>query len=200
MISAGLDESAATLTLIRGIGPKLAKRLQLAGMTDIEELASAEPDDLLTIKGLSRQRIEKWIAEAVGLIRSRSAFSYRETGPLVSLSPPGWPPAVNPYRLRRALDLKIIGAEGGTYRITGGLEPHTVRTESGRLVCDCHDFIKAASHEYECKHVLAVRLRKGDRQLRLLARQLSNTDSDAKLNLFDLWFDSRSPANERRIA
>src|SRR5262249_7606467 len=153
-------EAAATLTIINGIGPKLAKRLYEKGIADIEDLASSEIEELMVIQRLSPDRARRWITEAKGKIRFRSAFCYRETGHAANVITSDWPPDVDPYRLRRAIDLKIAGAEGGVFRITGGLEPHVVRTIDGKLSCDCQDAAKAADlpieRRHQCKHALAV--------------------------------------------
>ena len=187
MVASGLDESAATLALIHGIGPKLAKRLQGQGVADIEDLALADPGELEGVRGVSHERATKWIEAAATVVRSRSALAYREAGPTLDLGPPGWPSDVDPYRLRRALDLKISGTDGGTYLVTGGLEPHLVRIASNSFVCDCVD----ASRGHACKHVLSVKLHRGDLKLRKLVRQLNAGSCGDTLDLFNLWFDSQ---------
>lgn len=193
MVASGLDESSATLTLIPGIGPTLAKRLQDNGIADIEELALAEPADLEQVRGISCERAARWIEAAVTIVPSRSALAYRETGPTLDLKPTGWPSDVDPYRLRRALELRIAGMDGGTYLVTGGLEPHLVRNVSDSFSCDCVD----ASRGHTCKHVLAVKLHRGDRGLQRLVRQLDSASSGDTLDLFSLWFGNHQGA--RRV-
>ena len=192
MVASGLDECAVTLTLVDGIGPKLAKKFQTIGIQDIEDLAMAEPGDLRQLPGMSHKRATRWIEAAQSLIRSKSAFYFKETGPAVHLASSGWPDDVDPYRLRRALDLKIAGVDGGRYLVTGGLEPHIVQIDRHSLSCDCLD----ASKGYQCKHVLAVQFHKGDRKLRELARQLGSAHHE-KLDLFSLWFDGRISTRSR---
>lgn len=63
-------------------------------------------------------------------------------------------------RLARAVYLRVERVGPGHYVVTGGAAEHTVRAVAGALVCDCAD---AAVHGgAECKHCLAVRLRRGD--------------------------------------
>jgi helicase len=183
MVAGGLDEETVTLTLVPGIGPTMARRLKSAGVDDIEALALAEPADLRAVRGLSPERAARWIARAAELVPLRTALRYREAGAAKGGPVVGWPAGVDPYRLRRALELQVTGS-GNDYRVTGGLEPHTVRRAGRRWVCDCAD--AAAGHV--CKHVLAVRLRRGDRELSRLVARLKATGADDGLNLFHLWF------------
>ncbi|MCP4542407.1 MAG: DEAD/DEAH box helicase [Chloroflexi bacterium] len=188
MVCTGLDEFAATLTLVDGIGPKMAKRLLETGIEDIEDLALAESAELAEMRGLSKERAERWIAKAEEVVETRSAYRYRETGPYLNITPPGWPSELDPYRLRRALDLTVVGVDGGAHLVTGGLEPHIVRFVDGELTCDCVD----ASRGNLCKHRLAVRMQRGDRQLYKLARQIGRAPASGKIDLFDLWFGNHS--------
>ena len=195
MMVGGLDEAAATLTLVVGIGPKTARRLVEADVEDIEDLALTEPADLAAVPGVSLERAKRWVIEAEDLVRTRSAFRYRETGPVAGLRPLGWPARVDPYRLRRALDLSVV-ADGDGYLVAGGLEPHVVHGEPGDLVCDCKD----AERGYGCKHGLAVRLHQGDEILWRFVRQLDADSADDKLNLFDLWFSGGYGARRKVVS
>lgn len=190
MIVAGLDESVATLTLVRGIGARQARRLQTAGISDIEELALAEPASLVLAGRLSLTRAQRWIEEGIDIVRTRSAFTYRESGPLVPVAPRGWPSDIDPYRLRRALDLAVSRKDAASYVVSGGLEPHTVQVELGRLRCDCRD----AERGVHCKHAMAVRLSRGDRPLRRLANKLRGPSVSGGLDLFALWYGDRPTA------
>jgi helicase len=188
MVAGGLDEEAVTLTLVAGVGPKMARRLRSAGVEDVEALAQANPEDLRGVRGLSEKRAARWIDEATRIVRDHSAYRYRETGPTVALGGAGWPQGVEPYRLRRALELQVRTARGG-YRVSGGLEPHRVRLLRGVPECDCPD----AAGGNTCKHVLAVRLKREDRELRRLVERLQTAGAAEGLDLFDLWFRPGSP-------
>jgi helicase len=195
MVSAGLDEQAVTLTVVEGIGPTLARRLHAEGVRDIEELALVDPSAIAGVRGISPARAERWIARASERLSTHSALRYRDEGPIVNLTPAGWPSDIDPYRLRRALDLQVFGPDGNRYQVTGGLDPHLVRLQAGSFHCDCADAAKG----HLCKHVMVVRLRRGDRHLMALTEQLSRTPSSDRLDLFDLWF-GRSPHTGLRSA
>lgn len=187
MASCGLNEENATLALVDGIGPKLARRLMDAGITDIEELACSDPQELSEqVPGVSVIRAGKWVEAAESLVKVRSAFCYKEdAAPFVGTDPAGWPSDVDPYRLRRALDLDVSGTAGG-WKVTGGTDPHRVTCgEDGSLVCDCADF--AAGHR--CKHLLAVSLSKKDREIVELAARLVK-DRSATVDLYSLWMSN----------
>lgn len=185
MVLAGLDEETVTLALVPGIGPKLARRLRSVGVEDIEALAQADVEDLGSVRGVSRARAARWIDAANRLLSRRSAYCYREEGPRAAVRHRGVPAALDPYRLRRALELKVTDAEGGTFRVTGGLEPHLVQLCQGHCHCDCPDF----EGGMVCKHILAVRLHSGDQALSRHARELQAGGEGQGLDLFDLWYD-----------
>jgi hypothetical protein len=62
-------------------------------------------------------------------------------------------------RLERALALSVECWPDGRYLVEGGSLPHVV-SESGS--CDCYD---ARIRGPDCKHVLAIRLQRGDEPL-----------------------------------
>jgi helicase len=185
MVHGGFDEITATLTLVPGIGPKTARKLQDNDILDIEALAKSEPEDLKHVRGVSFQRAGQWIELAQRIAQSDVAYRYREIGAsgleLVVLGAS----RIDPYRLGRAKELKVSGTDGGIYRVSGGLEPHLVQIASGHCLCDCVDAAKG----HECKHQLAVRLHRGDRGLRSLLRDMANARRDARLDLFQLWYE-----------
>jgi helicase len=195
MVEGGLDEAMVTLTNIPGIGTVMAKRLSRAGIADIEDLALSETSELENVPGLSAQRATVWITAAIDMIQTRSARRYMEVGGHVSVVKPGWPDDVDPYRLRRALDLTVSGIDGDCYLVTGGLEPHMLRWSDGTWMCDCADANKG--HGYQCKHILAVRLFQQDPTVYQLVKQLHEVATPDRLDIFQLWFD-RSVPTERK--
>lgn len=183
MVSAGLDETTVTLTFVPKLGPKLARRLSDAGIDDIEMLAQAEVEELLPIHGIGPTRAADWITAAEEIVVTRSALRLREEVDSAPMACSGWPNDVEPYRLRRALDLTVTHEQRDIYRVRGGLEPHTVRMTNAQPDCDCIDATKG----HTCKHVLAVCLYTNDPKLTHLVARLQE-QTTAQLDLFELWF------------
>src|SRR5207248_852246 len=163
-----------------------------AGIADVEALAQAEPAELARVRGLSKARAQRWVREAGGVVKKSSAWRYREPPARSAPRPAGWPAGVDPYRLRRALELRVSGGED-VYRVSGGQEPHEVRVEGDQLVCDCAD----AGAGQVCKHVLGVRMARGESGLRQRAEGLGREGGEEPVSLFGLWFDDRpAPGGE----
>jgi helicase len=188
MVAHGVDEQTVTLTYVSGIGGTLARRLREAGIEDIEDLAQADSTDVAQIRGVSDSRATRWIEEAGQLMATRSAFSLREFGASGRSTLSALDLPVDPYRLRRALDL-TVRHQTGAYLVSGGLEPHRVESASAGLRCDCADFEKGQ----ECKHVLAVRLTRNDPELLPVVERLSAESSTVDFDLIQLWFDREKP-------
>ena len=193
MVAHGIDELVVTLTFVPGLGGVLAKRLAEHGIGDIEELASCEPADLADVRGVSPKRAANWIGAAESSVKQRHAYAFREsigrkTNCVVSSRP-----SFDPYRLRRAMELRIEGRLGDGFRVVGGLEPHRVLLRGKKWVCDCVDRVKGNL----CKHILAVRLMQKDPELIQFVKE-SQKDSDQKsIDLFDLWFGSEAPKKRK---
>ena len=95
-----------------------------------------------------------------------------------------WDSAVDPYRLRRSLELEVRRL-GERFIVCGGLEPHRVADRGQHLSCDCMDF----SNGHVCKHVLAVRLHRKDAELVPLVERLASQNDGQVIDLFQLWFE-----------
>ena len=187
MLSYGIHEEAVTLTLLPNIGGTLAKRLLENGISDLEELAEAEPEELAQIKGISFKRAESWIELAGIQAKTQSAYFFRETGPILQPKPIHWPSSLDPYRFRRALDLAVKDKGNNLYEVTGGLEPHRIELRPpNNLYCDCMDFEKGNI----CKHILATRLFRKEAEHTKLIEELDSISNHHPLDLFALWFES----------
>jgi ATP-dependent DNA helicase len=190
MVQHGLNEETVTLTFIPGIGGTHARRLVEAGIRDVEDLALADVATCDSIKGVSQLRLDRWVGAAIDLVKRRSAKSLQEVGPHLVTKPHEWPTGVDPYRLRRAAELRVEAAKDGRRVVTGGLEPHQVVLQpEAEPSCDCADFARGNV----CKHVLAVLLYHHDRGVSGLLRRLRREDrADTAIDLFALWSANRS--------
>src|SRR6185295_7105053 len=59
----------ASITSVKGIGPKLAEQLVKRGITSLEALAAALPKQVADVKGISEAQAAEFIAQARKLIR-----------------------------------------------------------------------------------------------------------------------------------
>lgn len=180
MVAQGINEEAATLTLIAGVGANLAQRLCQFGISDIEALSLADVQDLVAIPGVGSKRASTWMQAATKLVEDgTSGYRYREDGFGNAVQPiKTFPPEVDPYRLRRALSLTVKKLFDGSYSVTGGLDPHIVSADGH---CDCSDYLKG----HRCKHFLAVRLEEGDPTITEIASAISV--SPTHLDVRNLW-------------
>lgn len=159
MIAAGVDEDAATLTLVPGIGKTWARRLVGAGLPHIEDLAQADVSDIVTLGGVSESRAQTWIEAASRLLDSDDIWTPADIAGQVNATHVVEPLGFDVYRLRRSWSLQVAPLHGdGTFAITGGTEPHVVQSASTGWSCDCADHAKGQT----CKHVIAVRRHQGD--------------------------------------
>jgi helicase len=180
MIAAGVDEDAATLTLVPGIGKTWARRLVEANHQHIEDLAQADAADIVALGGVSPSRATAWIEAASRLLDSDEVWAPADIADYVDVAPTVEPLGFDIYRLRRSWSLQVAPLpEGTAFAITGGTEPHVVRLLSDRWACDCADHAKG----HTCKHVIAVRRHRRDDDV-LLADVILG--SGAKTSLVDL--------------
>lgn len=151
MLSAGVGLEASTLALLPGIGGQTARKLAREGILHAEDLAQSAPGDL-SVAGIREARAARLIEAAQGLIKGWDTDPTREPPPgeRELLMPVHHP---DPMRLARARTLTVT-TEGAGFRVTGGQSPHVVQDG----VCDCPDQLR----HRDCKHVLAVKLWRGE--------------------------------------
>ena len=184
MIAAGLDEDAATMTLVPGIGRTWARRFVENGVLDIEMLAQADVSQLVLTGPLSSHRAEAWIAKASELLSSDDLWAATDYGALVRVHTAQIEIPVDVYRLKRSWQLRVERSiEPDTFRVTGGSDPHLVRGMPGAWSCDCADRAKG----HECKHLIAVRRWNGDAAIRTVDQALLGNSSSADINLRQWW-------------
>ncbi|MEZ5583618.1 MAG: SWIM zinc finger family protein [Candidatus Competibacteraceae bacterium] len=133
-----------------------------------------------------------WIDHAQLITLLRDSASYQENGPCPRFRPDNHLNSIDPYRLKRARELRVVRIKPSRFRVTGGSDPHIVRQLNGNYQCDCRDYQKG---QRQCKHVLAVRLRQRDPMLQPQAEQLKPLGvPHAEWNLLALWTeDSDAP-------
>ena len=184
MVTAGLDEDAATLTIVPGIGKTWAHRCVEHGILDIEMLAQAEVDQLVAIGNLSAKRATEWIAAASKLLSSDELWAAADSGAMVKVQTSQIELPVDVYRLKRSWQLRVEPDTGQeTYRVTGGSDPHVVSGLSGVWSCDCADRAKGN----ECKHLIAVRRWNGDPEIRKIDQALLEDSTGVEINLQAWW-------------
>jgi helicase len=186
MLEAGLNEEKITLTFIKGIGSKKAKILCAHKIQNIEELALANEKELMAIPKVSSNQANKWIEEALHLIKEKSALRYKETKTRNLLRKGISMNEFDVYRLRRAASLKVKRITVNQYEVTGGSEPHLINSEKNHWTCDCVDFVNGN----RCKHVMAVKIYRKDPSI-LKAISQSNEKNHSAWSLQELWFQNQ---------
>jgi hypothetical protein len=82
MILNGVDEQAAGLTLIPGVGDKWVRKLMGAGIANLSDLATC-PLSRLANSALSENRARKWLAAAPELLQAQPATQRFNAGPIL---------------------------------------------------------------------------------------------------------------------
>jgi len=183
MVAGGLNHEAATLALVDGIGSKIASKLVNSGIQDIEDLALAEASEVVSAIGGSLTRAQKWVDQASELVKTHGAYFFHEETYVAPCESRSTESRVDPYRLRRAMSLRVAVETTGRWVVSGGSENRRVVKTRDGLRCDCPDHAKGN----ECKHLLAVRLKQRDQELKIVASQLISCDS--AWNATRMWMD-----------
>ena len=195
MLQYEINCELVSLTQLKGIGGKLAKRLAEKGYSSIRLLSETDPLELSEIDGIGGKLAKSVVDESKRLIDNGNykVYSEEEYDDWVAIR--DIKTDIDPYRLRRSLELKIRGHEGAKYCITGGHEDHIVLFRKGQYTCDCLDYEK---HEgkMDCKHILCVRRARGDREINRMVKMIKeDTEHSIRESLPTMWF---SIAGERK--
>lgn len=167
MVSAGMDGEQATLALVDGIGPVMARRLVQAGISDVEDLALADEQDLSQVEGVSLRRALCWKEDAEQWIAKGGAFMFREAPSQAASRTDGTTAArmargLDYFRWLRASQLQVELAGERQWKVSGGAEAHLVlHNQDEGYTCDCKDAGKGRL----CKHQIAVRHAKEDPEI-----------------------------------
>ena len=195
MIKYGVPVNACELIKVKNIGPKRVFALIQSGITSLKDLISTEVQTISTVIRLNIKNCA-CIQSSAKQILEKESFSvpFDEPDQPVPILPQdaliNWPKNVDPYRLRRALDLKVIHRSNESVRVEGGSEPHTIQINykgNNHYIyqCDCMDAAKGNL----CKHVMRTRLELGDGKELLNALQAFQASRVQPLRyaLADLW-------------
>ncbi len=200
MIEYGVPAESVGLVKVPGVGSKRVRKLIQNGVATLEALTRLRPKELGTILGLKREMAEKLIKKAKMVWAEERAEDPFEIGgparrPVRSLTigEHAWklPAGIDPYRLRRALELEVTHVSEECIHVRGGTEPHQVSIETDALrrrayQCDCADFGKGTSM---CKHVIRARLELHDDRKIVEALRLLRESKERPLrfSLGELW-------------
>jgi helicase len=182
MVINGLGPEAAALTCIEGIGAKWARKLVQSSINSLDLLASVQTNRLTQLGKLTENRADKWIRAA--RIADKTAVADTASAHHIPVYPSCTDLGMDPYRLRRAMELTVTTLNHTEWQVTGGLEPHRVRNNGSDLNCDCQDFTKGNT----CKHILAIKHNLGDAQVSQAIERIGQATSGDFLDLTQLWF------------
>jgi helicase len=199
MVEYGIPRSSVELAMIPGIGPKRAHSLIDGGISSLARLQSCTEETVGRILGLKGKTLTKIIQASQSIFLesiSEDPFALDPAPIAGNTKPPvvlNWPKGIDPYRLRRALELQCDHASDDCVRVSGGAEPHRItiqtdfKTKSRTYFCDCADFGKGHS---QCKHVLRARLElRDDADLMPLLRDLAlgSGDKPLRYSVGEIW-------------
>ena len=185
MLQYQITSELVMLTQLDGVGGRTAKRLAAGGYPDLASIAAADPEHLAALKGIGKKLAEIIIPQAAALqAEAREAYTESELRMETSVQTKKLP--VDPYRLRRSLELRIKGRDGGKYIVFGGREEHVVVWGGGAFRCDCMDYAK---NQGCCKHILCVRHALGDPDITKMVKRIKE-DSRHTIReaLPSLWY------------
>jgi helicase len=196
MIEYGIPEDGLALVNITGVGPKRAQCLYRAGIVTPQAVVAMSPTRLAEILTCGN-KVATAIKEAAKALAKAPApldSNVQSIQKIQAKHPvrlPDWPSDIDPYRLRRALELNIDHLSPEVVRLSGGTEPHEVRVTEDTLrrrsyTCDCQDFAKG--HQF-CKHVLRARMAmRDDKDLQVLLGGIqAKKKRPLRYALVDLW-------------
>jgi helicase len=196
MVEYGVPKGAISLVRIDGIGPKRAQRLCAEDIFTAQQVAQYSAKHLADWLGLGLRTADRILASAKLLASASDPVLQVATAlPTLSVAPAKRPfnlRGVDPYRLRRSLELRVDHMSAEAVRISGGTEPHRVFVGESALrqrsyICDCADFAKGHAL---CKHVLRAKMAMhDDDELRPIIAGFRRASDDVPLRyaLGDLW-------------
>lgn len=190
MLQYQISSEYATLTKLDGVGGKTARLLVSHGFTTLKSIANADFLQLSSIKSIGKKRTPKIMSQAADLLVNGEDITYSEDLMTDVKQRKTIKTTVDPYRLRRSMELSIRGSENGKYLITGGREDHIVIRNQNIFSCDCLDYEKCRQ---DCKHILCVKRSIGDSKINKMAKRIKESKSySIRESLPSLWFSVTS--------
>lgn len=198
MVEYGIPRDALGLTAVPGIGPKRAQALVALGVHTLAQLAATDASTIGKALGMRLQTASR-LQDDAGNVQDLATLTPEEPpAPRRHATDRGrsghpWPTDVDPYRLRRALELEVEQITAEALRIIGGAEPHKVSFPRGRFrnhtyTCDCADFERGTVN---CKHILRARLQHQDPLLLGLLRRWNDLKPrELRTSLGEVWIRS----------
>lgn len=196
MLEYGIPPGATSLAGVNCVGPRRAQTFCREGIFTADAITALSEQEIAALLGVGELTARKIHASARSLTGKTNSKPARirplpSSGPLRMRTVPA-SAGVDPYRLRRAVDLTIDHYSRDVVRVSGGAEPHAVRIHANaerthQYECDCADFAKGT---LQCKHILRARLAlHDDHDLKPLLAEFSRANSERPLRyaLVDLW-------------
>ena len=194
MLHYQITSEYVALTKLDGVGGKTAKSLASHGYKSLSNIANADPSQLSSIKGIGKKLSVKIIPQAAELIANGEDSIYSEELLSESTSRSVAKTSIDPYRLRRSMELSLKGTDGGKYHISGGREDHVVLRQGSSFHCDCLDYEKRRE---DCKHILCVKRSLGDPEiLKMIKRIKEDKNHSIREALPSLWYSVTSKETE----
>lgn len=144
MLEYGIPHDCISLVEVKGVGARRAKTLIQAGIRTASQLSQTSINrvaHILKLKEMAAQKIVSSAGEVTEMQRLEELFGVHthqiEQAPNQHMK--GrllWESHIDPYRLRRALELTIDHLSGECVRISGGAEPHVVSLMADRRGCN----------------------------------------------------------------
>lgn len=192
LLQYGIPQDSLGLTQIPGVGPVRARKLIDGGVADLQQFQAASTETVSRILNL-RLSIAKGMQNKARNLDEFTFDSLSETPVTCDTNHEPWASEIDPYRLRRALELDVPFSSPEVIRVTGGAEPHTVTItwlpyDRRDYQCDCADFVSGTAN---CKHVIRARLeiQDADEILRLMRLLQTSKDQPLRYSLGELWMN-----------
>ncbi|MEM7067194.1 MAG: helix-hairpin-helix domain-containing protein, partial [Cyanobacteria bacterium P01_B01_bin.77] len=181
IIQSGLPLEAVALLDLRGVGPVLAGRLYEQGITP-NNFRQTSAEAIAQVDGISIKGAKKLLIGAEKMMQRRySLHRYR-----AQTDQRPWNYSIEPYRLRRSLELKHRTTPNPALRtVYGGSEERQVLRKLDKYHCSCPDFAK---RQLDCKHILYCKQVDKDQEiLQAVADLPDDVQSSLRCGLATLW-------------